>query len=41
MKVIKFITIFVTLALFVSFWAGAKKVHKEGIVTISDVLKEA
>ena len=41
MKVIKFITIFFTLALFVSFCAGVKKVQKEGTVTISDILNEA
>ena len=41
MKLTKLITIFVTILLFIICCAGAKKVHKEGTVTISDILKEA
>ena len=41
MKRLKLIPIFLTLALFVSFCAGAKKVSKEEANTISGILKNA
>lgn len=41
MKFVQLIAIFVILALFVNFCAGAKKVQKEGTFSISTILKEA
>ena len=41
MKCLKLIPIFLTLALFVSFCAGAKKVSKEEATTVSGILQNA
>ena len=41
MRPVRLITIFAIVALFVNFCAGAKKLQKEGTVSINDILKEA